>query len=81
MNVDTMDLMEDEAIEATDNEDDDDSPSSTGSNYEETPNLMDVAMENEVTAQLVAAGKYKMITICRVIVERVKTDPPKKTNP
>lgn len=56
MNVDTMDLMEDEAIEATDNDDDDDSPSSTGSNYEETPNLMDVAMENEVTAQLVAAG-------------------------
>lgn len=44
MNVDTMDLMEDDAIEATDNDDDDDSPSSTGSNYEETPNLMDVRL-------------------------------------
>lgn len=62
MNVDTMDLMEDEAIEATDNDDDDDSPSSTGSNYEETPNLMDVAMENEVTAQLVAAGTFRLFS-------------------
>lgn len=65
MNVDTMDLMEDEAIEATDNDDDDDSPSSTGSNYEETPNLMDVAMENEVTAQLVAAGTFRLFFLCQ----------------
>lgn len=50
----TMELIEEEAIDATD--DDDDSSHDDGSNYDETPNLMDVAMENEVTAQLVAAG-------------------------
>lgn len=54
--VQEMELIEDEIIDASDNDDDDDDQSSMGSNYEDTPNLMDVAMENEVTAQLVAAG-------------------------
>lgn len=50
-----MELIEDEILDASD-DDDDSNQSSSGSNYEETQNLMDVAMENEVTAQLVAAG-------------------------
>ncbi|XP_063708135.1 DNA-binding protein Ewg isoform X2 [Culicoides brevitarsis] len=82
MNVDTMDLMEDDAIEATDNEDDDDSPSSTGSNYEETPNLMDVAMENEVTAQLVAAGVVGVAAAAAITSSKKKKRPHSfETNP
>lgn len=53
--VQTMELIEEDVMDATDDEDE--SSHDDGSNYDETPNLMDVAMENEVTAQLVAAGK------------------------
>lgn len=52
-----MELIEDDIMS---DDDDDSNQSSGGSNYEETPNLMDVAMENEVTAQLVAAGKFSL---------------------
>lgn len=41
---------------ATD-EDDDNCPSSPGSGYEESSDLMAAAMGDEVTAQLAAAGK------------------------
>uniref|UniRef100_A0A336MTQ3 CSON006678 protein n=2 Tax=Culicoides sonorensis TaxID=179676 RepID=A0A336MTQ3_CULSO len=82
MNVDTMDLIEDEAVEGTDNEEDDDSPSSTGSNYEDTPNLMDVAMENEVTAQLVAAGVVGVAAAAAITSSKKKKRPHSfETNP
>lgn len=42
-------------------DDDDGCQSSPGSAYEETADLMAAAMGDEVTAQLAAAGKYKVL--------------------
>lgn len=49
-----MELIEEDQL--NDSDDDDDPPSSCDSNYDEGQNLLSEALENEVTAQLVAAG-------------------------
>uniref|UniRef100_A0A182Q1V9 Nuclear respiratory factor 1 NLS/DNA-binding dimerisation domain-containing protein n=1 Tax=Anopheles farauti TaxID=69004 RepID=A0A182Q1V9_9DIPT len=53
--VDAMEYVDDDNITGASDDDDDDNPSSPGSAYDDG-NLINVSMENEVTAQLVAAG-------------------------
>lgn len=75
----TMELIEEEAMDATD---DDDSSHDDGSNYDEAPNLMDVAMENEVTAQLVAAGVVGVAAAAAITSSKKKKRPHSfETNP
>lgn len=74
----TMELIEEEAI----TDDEDDSSHDEGSNYDEAPNLMDVAMENEVTAQLVAAGVVGVAAAAAITSSKKKKRPHSfETNP
>lgn len=79
-NTDTMELIDDDITGASD-DDDDGSPSSPGSNYEEG-NLMSVAMENEVTAQLVAAGVVGVAAAAAITSSKKRKRPHSfETNP
>lgn len=53
----SVDIMEDgDGLSGESENDDDGCPSSPGSNYDDSTDLITVAMSDEVTAQLAAAG-------------------------
>lgn len=55
----SVDMMEDDGGLTGESENDDDGcPSSPGSTYDDSTDLITVAMSDEVTAQLAAAGEY-----------------------
>ncbi|XP_050096067.1 DNA-binding protein Ewg isoform X5 [Anopheles aquasalis] len=79
--VDAMDLIEDDNITGASDDDDDDNPSSPGSAYDDG-NLINVAMENEVTAQLVAAGVVGVAAAAAITSSKKKKRPHSfETNP
>ncbi|XP_055614423.1 DNA-binding protein Ewg isoform X3 [Uranotaenia lowii] len=81
--VEAMDLIEDDNITGASDDDDDDNGSSLdGSVYEDGTNLIDVAMENEVTAQLVAAGVVGVAAAAAITSSKKKKRPHSfETNP
>lgn len=80
--VEEMDLIEDDNITGASDDDDDDNPSSPGSAYDDGTNLIDVAMENEVTAQLVAAGVVGVAAAAAITSSKKKKRPHSfETNP
>lgn len=77
-----MDLIEDDNITGASDDDDDDNPSSPGSAYDDGTNLINVAMENEVTAQLVAAGVVGVAAAAAITSSKKKKRPHSfETNP
>ncbi|XP_035783882.1 DNA-binding protein Ewg-like isoform X6 [Anopheles albimanus] len=79
--VDAMELIEDDNITGASDDDDDDNPSSPGSAYDDG-NLINVAMENEVTAQLVAAGVVGVAAAAAITSSKKKKRPHSfETNP
>ncbi|XP_065095432.1 DNA-binding protein P3A2 isoform X6 [Ochlerotatus camptorhynchus] len=80
--VEEMDLIEDDNITGASDDDDDDNPSSPGSAYDDGTNLINVAMENEVTAQLVAAGVVGVAAAAAITSSKKKKRPHSfETNP
>ncbi|XP_055636035.1 DNA-binding protein Ewg isoform X1 [Toxorhynchites rutilus septentrionalis] len=80
--VDAMDLIEDDNITGASDDDDDGDPSSPGSAYDDGTNLINVAMENEVTAQLVAAGVVGVAAAAAITSSKKKKRPHSfETNP
>ena len=80
--VEAMELIEDDGITGATDDDDDDNPSSPGSAYDEGTNLINVAMENEVTAQLVAAGVVGVAAAAAITSSKKKKRPHSfETNP
>ncbi|XP_049285699.1 DNA-binding protein P3A2 isoform X4 [Anopheles funestus] len=79
--VDAMEYVEDDNITGASDDDDDDNPSSPGSAYDDG-NLINVAMENEVTAQLVAAGVVGVAAAAAITSSKKKKRPHSfETNP
>ncbi|XP_058060547.1 DNA-binding protein Ewg isoform X2 [Anopheles bellator] len=79
--VDAMELIEDDNITGASDDDDDGDPSSPGSAYDDG-NLINVAMENEVTAQLVAAGVVGVAAAAAITSSKKKKRPHSfETNP
>lgn len=79
--VDGMEFVEDDNITGASDDDDDDNPSSPGSAYDDG-NLINVAMENEVTAQLVAAGVVGVAAAAAITSSKKKKRPHSfETNP
>ncbi|XP_053673176.1 DNA-binding protein Ewg [Anopheles nili] len=79
--VDAMEFVEDDNITGASDDDDDDNPSSPGSAYDDG-NLINVAMENEVTAQLVAAGVVGVAAAAAITSSKKKKRPHSfETNP
>ncbi|XP_055544295.1 DNA-binding protein P3A2 isoform X3 [Wyeomyia smithii] len=80
--VEEMDLIEDDNITGASDDDDDGDPSSPGSAYDDGTNLLNVAMENEVTAQLVAAGVVGVAAAAAITSSKKKKRPHSfETNP
>uniref|UniRef100_A0A182V9S4 Nuclear respiratory factor 1 NLS/DNA-binding dimerisation domain-containing protein n=1 Tax=Anopheles merus TaxID=30066 RepID=A0A182V9S4_ANOME len=79
--VDAMEYIDDDNITGASDDDDDDNPSSPGSAYDDG-NLINVAMENEVTAQLVAAGVVGVAAAAAITSSKKKKRPHSfETNP
>uniref|UniRef100_A0A182IVS8 Nuclear respiratory factor 1 NLS/DNA-binding dimerisation domain-containing protein n=1 Tax=Anopheles atroparvus TaxID=41427 RepID=A0A182IVS8_ANOAO len=79
--VDGMEYVEDDNITGASDDDDDGDPSSPGSAYDDG-NLINVAMENEVTAQLVAAGVVGVAAAAAITSSKKKKRPHSfETNP
>uniref|UniRef100_A0A182P989 Nuclear respiratory factor 1 NLS/DNA-binding dimerisation domain-containing protein n=1 Tax=Anopheles epiroticus TaxID=199890 RepID=A0A182P989_9DIPT len=79
--VDAMEYVDDDNITGASDDDDDDNPSSPGSAYDDG-NLINVAMENEVTAQLVAAGVVGVAAAAAITSSKKKKRPHSfETNP
>ncbi|XP_058825999.1 DNA-binding protein P3A2 isoform X3 [Topomyia yanbarensis] len=80
--VEAMELIEDDNITGASDDDDDGDPSSPGSAYDDGTNLINVAMENEVTAQLVAAGVVGVAAAAAITSSKKKKRPHSfETNP
>uniref|UniRef100_A0A182TNB8 Nuclear respiratory factor 1 NLS/DNA-binding dimerisation domain-containing protein n=1 Tax=Anopheles melas TaxID=34690 RepID=A0A182TNB8_9DIPT len=76
-----MEYIDDDNITGASDDDDDDNPSSPGSAYDDG-NLINVAMENEVTAQLVAAGVVGVAAAAAITSSKKKKRPHSfETNP
>lgn len=79
--VEAMDLIDEDHLTGSEDDDDDDNPSSPGSAYDDG-NLINVAMENEVTAQLVAAGVVGVAAAAAITSSKKKKRPHSfETNP
>ena len=79
--VEAMDLIDEDHLTGSEDDDDDDNPSSPGSAYDDG-NLINVAMENEVTAQLVAAGVVGVAAAAAITSSKNKKRPHSfETNP
>ena len=78
--IETMELIEEDQL--NDSDDDDDPPSSCDSNYDEGQNLINDALENEVTAQLVAAGVVGVAAAAAITSSKKRKRPHSfETNP